>query len=174
MALLANVFIAPLLLKERFAKSDLFGVALASFGAAGVVVASSSRGDGSSEPNGPDALWNAIKERDFLIYALVLLVFGCSLAYLSATRWGDKYLLIDVGTCAVFGGFTVLSTKGVSSMLSFGTSRGDILSALKSPLSYGLLFTLVVTAVVQLTFLNRALQRFDARTGECRSYQKMQ
>ncbi|CAO1632314.1 unnamed protein product [Sympodiomycopsis kandeliae] len=163
-ALLANVFIAPLMLKERFAKSDLLGVLLASLGAAGVVVASSQDGEGNNEPSGPDALWRAIQERDFVIYAIVLFIVGCGLAYLSATRFGDRYVLIDVGTCAVFGGFTVLSTKGISSMLSFGTSKDDLLSALKSPLSYGLLFTLTSTALIQLTFLNRALQRFDART----------
>lgn len=64
------------------------------------------------------------------------------------------------------GGFTVLSTKGVSSILSYGASKGDILSALKSPVSFGCVVVLVGTALVQITFLNRALQRFDARKGE--------
>lgn len=101
------MFIAPLLLKEKFAKSDLLGVLLASLGAAGVVAATSTTngggGGGGGGNDGPDALWDALRERDFVIYGSVMAGVGCVLAYASATHWGDRYLLIDVGACAVFG-----------------------------------------------------------------------
>lgn len=40
------------------------------------------------------------------------------LAVLSRTKAGDKYLAIDIILCALFGGFTVLSTKAFSSFLT--------------------------------------------------------
>ncbi|CAO1615708.1 unnamed protein product [Parajaminaea phylloscopi] len=164
-ALLANVFIAPVLVKERFAKSDLVGVALASLGATAVVAASSfDGGNGELPGGGPAALWQAIQQTIFLVYAGVLAVVGATLAWLSSTSWGDRYILIDVGACAIFGGFTVLSTKGISSLLSQATGRHDLIDLLKSPLSYILIVILVSTALVQIAFLNRALQRFDARS----------
>lgn len=167
-ALLANVFLAPLLLHERFAKMDLLGVALASLGAAGVVVAASTIPGGSDEgPAGPDALWSSVCQRTFLTYAAVLVGLAIILAFTSTTRFGERYILIDVGACATIGGFTVLSTKGLSSLLSWGANdKGNIFEAFKSWISYSLLVLLVGTALIQIAFLNRALQRFDARKGE--------
>lgn len=57
------------------------------------------------------------------------------------------------------GGFTVLSTKGLSSLLS----RGNPFDLIRYPITYGLVAILAGTAVAQITFLNRALQRFDSR-----------
>ncbi|KAK0521674.1 hypothetical protein OC835_006811 [Tilletia horrida] len=155
-ALLSNVIIAPILLHERFRPRDLGGIFLAIIGA--VTVVYSSRQD---DPQlGPGALWDAIKRSIFLIYMAVVLSLGAALAALSLTRLGDRFVLLDVGTCAIFGGFTVLSTKGISSMLSAGPSP---FALFRYPITYALAFVLASTAVLQITFLNRALQRFDSR-----------
>lgn len=57
------------------------------------------------------------------------------------------------------GGFTVLSTKGLSSFVS---QMGPF-ELLRYPVSYVLIAVLVGTALAQITYLNRALQRFDSR-----------
>ncbi|KAE8270102.1 hypothetical protein A4X09_0g2221 [Tilletia walkeri] len=155
-ALLSNVIIAPILLHERFRLRDLGGIFLAILGA--VTVVFSSRQDDPAL--GPDALWDAIRRSVFLIYMTVVLSLGAVFAALSLTRLGDQFVLLDVGTCAIFGGFTVLSTKGISSMLSAGPSPFELF---RHPITYILAFVLASTAVLQITFLNRALQRFDSR-----------
>lgn len=55
------------------------------------------------------------------------------------------------------GGYTALSTKGVASLLSDTLWR-----ALTFPITYLLVFILIATAVLQIRYLNRALQRFDS------------
>ena len=55
------------------------------------------------------------------------------------------------------GGYTALSTKGVASLLS-----GSLWRALTFPITYLLAFILVTTAIFQIRYLNRALQRFDS------------
>lgn len=55
------------------------------------------------------------------------------------------------------GGYTALSTKGVASLLS-----GTLWHTLTFPVTYLLLFILVFTALLQIRYLNRALQRFDS------------
>jgi hypothetical protein len=55
------------------------------------------------------------------------------------------------------GGYTALSTKGVASMLSSTLWR-----ALTTPVTYGLLAVLVGTAIMQVKYVNKALQRFDS------------
>ena len=55
------------------------------------------------------------------------------------------------------GGYTVLTTKGVSSMLS-----STLFKAFTTPVTYGLLLVLLGTAVMQVRYVNKALQRFDS------------
>lgn len=55
------------------------------------------------------------------------------------------------------GGYTALSTKGVASLLSYTLWR-----VITFPVFYLLLAILVGTAVMQIKYVNRALQRFDA------------
>lgn len=53
----------------------------------------------------------------------------------------------------------MLSTKGLSSLLA----ARHPLDVIKYPITYVLLAILASTAVAQITYLNRALYRFDSR-----------
>ena len=75
-------------------------------------------------------------------------------------RFGGRYIAIDVGVCALFGGYTVLSTKALSSLLST-----IFLTAFASWITWVLVLVLVVTSVLQVKFLNRALMRFQSKVG---------
>lgn len=55
------------------------------------------------------------------------------------------------------GGYTALSTKGVASLLSF-----TLWHVITFPITYGLVAVLVVSALMQIRYINRALQRFDS------------
>lgn len=57
----------------------------------------------------------------------------------------------------VVGGYTALATKGVSSMLSSTLWR-----AFTTPVTYVLIFILLFTAIMQVRYVNKALQRFDS------------
>ena len=57
----------------------------------------------------------------------------------------------------ITGGYTALSTKGVASLLSDTLWR-----ALTFPITYLLVFVLVVSALAQIRYVNCALQRFDS------------
>jgi hypothetical protein len=55
------------------------------------------------------------------------------------------------------GGYTALSTKGVASLLGY-----TLFKALTFPIFYLLVLILVGTAIMQIKYINRALQRFDS------------
>jgi hypothetical protein len=55
------------------------------------------------------------------------------------------------------GGYTALSTKGVSSLLS-----GTLWHVITFPVTYLLIFVLISSALMQIRYINRALQRFDS------------
>ena len=65
--------------------------------------------------------------------------------------------IFRVGLTRNIGGYTALSTKGVASLLSDTLWR-----ALTFPITYLLVFILVVSALAQIRYVNRALQRFDS------------
>ncbi len=57
----------------------------------------------------------------------------------------------------ISGGYTALATKGIATLLSYKLWR-----VLTFPLSYLLAAILVGTAIMQIKYVNRALQRFDS------------
>lgn len=75
----------------------------------------------------------------------------------SREEYASKYIGIDVGACALFGGYTVMATKALSSLMS-----SMLFGAFKHPVAWGAVVVLIVTSVLQIKFLNRALMRFDS------------
>ncbi|KAJ5145817.1 Magnesium transporter NIPA [Penicillium bovifimosum] len=151
-ALISNCIIAPCLLKEKFRKRDFWGVLVAIAGAVVVVLSAPS----SEEQLGPHEIWVNITRWEFELYLGLTTSLIIGLIWASH-RYGARSILIDVGLVALFGGYTALSTKGVSTLLS-----GTLWHIITFPITYLLVFVLVFSALMQIRYINRALQRFDS------------
>ncbi|KAI9639504.1 magnesium transporter NIPA-domain-containing protein [Dioszegia hungarica] len=154
-ALVANCIFAPIILKERFRPRELIGMGLAILGAVTVVYASS-----DTNPRlDPSELVIAITQPPFLIYTGINLLLLLMLMYLSrSAAWGGRFAAVDVGICAIFGGYTVLSTKAMASLLST-----MFLQAFEYPVTWGLVVVLVGTSLAQVKYLNKALMTFQSK-----------
>ncbi|GAA6015498.1 hypothetical protein JCM10207_008615 [Rhodosporidiobolus poonsookiae] len=152
--LIANVFLAPLIVKEPFRKRDLVGVAIAILGGVTVVYASRSS---DKKPTPPEFL-QAISQPLFMTYAAVSATCIALLAYLSRTAYGDRFVLIDLVLCALAGAFTVLCTKALSSFLNLNP-----IDTFRSWITYPVLVVLILSALIQINYVNKSLQRFEAR-----------
>jgi drug/metabolite transporter (DMT)-like permease len=151
-ALISNCVIAPVMLKESFRVRDILGI-LVSVAGAVVVVWSAEK---EETKLGPDEILKAISQTAFEVYfgvtcGLILLLMQFS------RRYGHRTIVIDLGLVALFGGYTVLSTKGISSLIS-----SSFYHIFQYPIAYLFTFVLVSTAVLQVKYVNRALQRFDS------------
>jgi len=151
-ALISNCVIAPIMLKEIFRWRDFWGVVVAVAGAVTVVLSARQQ----EKKLGPHEVWGAITTTEFEIYMGVTFGLIGVLAWASP-RYGSRTILIDLGLVGLFGGYTALSTKGVASMLS-----STLWKAFTTPVTYGLLAVLIITAVMQVKYVNKALQRFDS------------
>ncbi|KAF2273182.1 DUF803-domain-containing protein, partial [Westerdykella ornata] len=151
-ALISNCIIAPIMLKEVFRKRDGLGVLVAVGGAVTVVASASS----DNPKLGPEDIWGLITTWEFETY-LGVTVGVIGMLMVASNRFGEKNILIDLGLVGLFGGYTALSTKGVASMLSY-----TLWHALTFPVTYLLVAILIFTAIMQIKYVNRALQRFDA------------
>ncbi|KAG5988065.1 hypothetical protein E4U43_004844 [Claviceps pusilla] len=151
-ALISNCIIAPVMFHERFRARDFWGVAIAVAGVV-TVVFSAKQEETKLEPHD---VWDAITTMAFEIY-LGVTVFLIIVLMWASGRYGRRTILIDLGLVGLFGGYTALATKGVSSMLSSTLWR-----AFTTPVTYILIFILLITAVMQIRYVNKALQRFDS------------
>jgi hypothetical protein len=107
----------------------------------------------------PSGLVQAIKQPVFIVYTALNAVAIPLLILLSRSqRWGGRFIGVDVGICALFGGYTVLSTKALSSLLST-----IFLGAFQQWISWILVAVLVGTSVMQIKYLNKALMRFQSK-----------
>ncbi|KAI9001310.1 DUF803-domain-containing protein [Trametes punicea] len=153
-ALIANCIFAPLMLGERFRKRDFLGIVIAVIGAVTVVLSANP----SDTRLDPEHLIKALTQRAFEVYAIVYIIGIFILSGLSEGPAGSRWVYIDVGLCALFGGFTVLSTKAVSTLLTL-----EWLQIFKEWITYPVIAVLVLTGVGQIRYLNRALMRFDSK-----------
>jgi len=153
-ALVANCLFAPLLLHERLRKRDLFGIVLAIIGAVTVVLSANT----SDTRLSPEKLLQAVSQHAFLIFSAIYVASASILMGFSEGSVGRRWVLVDVGLCALFGGFTVLSTKAISTLL---TTSG--LNMFRQWLTYPVLAVLVGTGIGQIRYLNRALMRFASK-----------
>ncbi|KAG6199963.1 hypothetical protein E4U10_003675 [Claviceps purpurea] len=151
-ALISNCIIAPVMFHERFRVRDFWGVVIAVAGVV-TVVFSAKQEETKLEPHD---VWDAITTTAFEIYLGVTISFIIVLMWASR-RYSRRTILIDLGLVGLFGGYTALATKGVSSMLSSTLWR-----AFATPVTYVLLFILLTTAVMQIRYVNKALQHFDS------------
>jgi drug/metabolite transporter (DMT)-like permease len=151
-ALISNCVIAPFMLKERFRWRDFAGVVVAVGGAVTVVLSAKQK----EKKLGPHEVIGAITTMEFEIYMGVTFALIAILIWASP-KYGNKTILIDLGLVGLFGGYTALSTKGVASMLS-----STLWKAFASPITYALVAVLIGTAIMQVRYVNKALQRFDS------------
>ncbi|KAG5929373.1 hypothetical protein E4U42_006113 [Claviceps africana] len=151
-ALISNCIIAPVMFHERFRARDFWGVVIAVAGVVTVVL-SAKQEETKLEPHD---VWDAITTTAFEIYMGITTFLIIVLMWVSR-RYGRRTILIDLGLVGLFGGYTALATKGVSSMLSSTLWR-----AFATPVTYVLILILLVTAVMQIRYVNKALQRFDS------------
>ncbi|KHN97662.1 DUF803 domain membrane protein [Metarhizium album ARSEF 1941] len=133
-ALISNCIIAPVMFHERFRARDFWGVIIA-VGGVVTVVFSAKQEETKLEP---DDVWRAIATMEFEIY------LASTVALIVLLMWAS-------------GGYTALATKGVSSMLSSTLWR-----AFTTPVTYALILILLLTAIMQIRYVNKALQRFNS------------
>ena len=153
-SVLANCFIAAIALGESLRCRDLTGCLLCVAGGCVVVLSTPER----SNELDPSGFLQALQAPVFVLYIMGLLVVVMwMLGY--RDQYGHKHVAYFVLLCSLLGSVTVLSSKGVSTFLNLWLCCGAP-SPFTQPVLYPLVLVLAVTAVLQIRFLNEAMERF--------------
>lgn len=153
-SVLANAFIAAVLLGEGLRLRDLSGCLLCIGGGSIIVLATPEHG----EELDPHGFIHALQATPFVVYIVVLIATVLVLLALQDT-YGHRHVAYFVLLCSLLGSVTVLSCKGVATFLNLWLCCGAP-SPFGEHVLYLLLLVLTSTAVLQIRYLNMAMERF--------------
>ncbi|KAL4236308.1 NIPA-like protein 2 [Mactra antiquata] len=150
----ANMFLAAIFLKEKIRAENLFGSVLAVIGAILVVAFAPKK----EKVLTGEMLNQYLTDISFVVYIfleIAILVGLLVLLYVYKLKRVVVYLLI----VAVIASFSVISAKAVSSLIQL-TFDGD--NQLKYYTFYIMTIVMFSTAILQVKFLNMAMQKFES------------
>ncbi|XP_069126089.1 NIPA-like protein 2 isoform X1 [Argopecten irradians] len=151
---IANLFLAAIFLKEKIRAENLFGSAMAVIGAFLIVTFSSK----TETVRDGEQLNSAVTQVSFIVYIcmeLVFLVVLFLILYWLEIRKVVVYLLI----ASVIASFTVICAKGLSGMIQLSFAGN---SQFGHPIMYAMAIIMILTAVIQVKFLNEAMKSFES------------
>ena len=94
----------------------------------------------------------------FIIYSSLMVLLALFLIIHTAPRFGSKNVLVYIGICSSLGSFTVMGCKGVGVGIK-ETIRGE--NQFTNWVFYVLLSVVFICILIQLNYLNRALDSFN-------------
>ncbi|SPO21993.1 uncharacterized protein UTRI_01983_B [Ustilago trichophora] len=97
----------------------------------------------------------------FLTWAGVCIVASLVLIFVFAPKYGKKHMMIYITVCSLIGGLSVSVTSGLGSAILLSI-RGQ--NQFKHWFIYFLLGFVVVTLLVEINYLNKALELFNTAT----------
>eukprot|EP00003_Mantamonas_plastica_P025308 TRINITY_DN4924_c0_g1_i2.p1 TRINITY_DN4924_c0_g1~~TRINITY_DN4924_c0_g1_i2.p1 ORF type:complete len:398 (-),score=114.02 TRINITY_DN4924_c0_g1_i2:157-1254(-) len=152
--IIANAMLASTFLGETMRRRDKVGCVFTVLGGVILVMFAPQDIDNVSVTQLEADLLSPI----FIVFTILLVVGVMTLIYYSK-QFGSRYVLVYILICSMLGGITVLCVKAVSSfvrMLFIGQNN------FSSPLPWLLIITAAVTGVIQIKYLNKALEVFGA------------
>ncbi|KAL8584665.1 hypothetical protein ACOMHN_002394 [Nucella lapillus] len=151
---IANLFLAAIFLKEKIRPENLFGCAVAIIGAFLIVSFSSQHEVVLSAKE----VMVALGQLPFIVYVcLELGVLGVLFFLLYGLK--IEHVVIFLLISAVTASFTVISAKALSGMVQISAEGYN---QFHHPMLYVMLAVMVLTAVVQVKYLNQAMKKFDS------------
>lgn len=107
-----------------------------------------------------DMLVEKLQEPSFLVYEVLIIILAFVLACYIGPKYGHRYVVVYVLLCASVGSVTVLGCKGLGLALKEAIlGQGNL--HLASWLTFTLLVIVVICIMVQMNYLNRALDLFN-------------
>ncbi|KAJ3094040.1 hypothetical protein HDU97_008663 [Phlyctochytrium planicorne] len=151
-----SAIMSDIFLKEKLNFSAKIGCAQCILGAILLVVNSPA----SNTTTTIQSFWDLALQPIFVSY---FIVNGLGLLYLvfyAAPRWGERWPLVYISICSIIGSMVVVSMQGFGSAVVYSFSAGAP-NQFKEWSMYPLLVFVVLCGVMQINYLNKALNIFS-------------
>lgn len=94
----------------------------------------------------------------FLVYGGIAIVISLILVFYCGPRWGKKNMLVYISVCSLIGSISVVFTQGLGSAIVHSITQENQFT---NWFIYVVLGIVVVTLVVEIVYLNKALNLFN-------------
>lgn len=95
---------------------------------------------------------------DFLTYAIVSVVLAFLIIIFAAPRWGKKYMGPYIAVCSLIGAISVVFTQGLGMAIVHSVT---VANQFTNYFTYIVLLIVVATLIVEIVYLNKALNLFN-------------
>ncbi|NXD86626.1 NIPA2 protein, partial [Halcyon senegalensis] len=106
-----------------------------------------------------ESMAEKLKDPGFIVFVVCVLVSSLLLIFVAGPRYGQRNVLVYVSVCSAIGSLSVSCVKGLGIALKELFSGKPVL---KEPLGWVLLVCLVICISIQINYLNKALDIFNA------------
>ncbi|GFN81525.1 Magnesium transporter nipa2 [Plakobranchus ocellatus] len=154
LSVIVSAILAARVLKERLNILGKVGCVLCVLGSTVMVIHSPKE----QEVHDVEDLMVKMKEPGFIVFGIGVVLLSSVMIGYFAPRYGQKNVLIYVTICATLGSLTVMGCKGVGVAIK-ATARGQ--NEFKNWLTYVLLAVVITCILLQLNYLNKALDTFN-------------
>lgn len=104
-------------------------------------------------------LLDKVQDSVFLMYVLFVLLCSLSIGLYFGPKYGSQYVIVYIIMCSAVGSLTVMSCKGLGLALKETVmGKGD---DFRNWLTYAFFITVVICILVQMNYLNKALDLFN-------------
>ncbi|XP_027916672.1 probable magnesium transporter NIPA6 isoform X2 [Vigna unguiculata] len=154
LSIIVSAVLAHFLLKEKLQKMDVLGCLLCIVGSTVVVLHAPEEKSLTSVLE----IWEFAIQPAFLSYTASVIAVTLFLVLYCAPRYGQTNIFVYIGICSIIGSLTVMSVKaiGIAIKLTIEGSNQAIYFQ-----TWIFVMVLVTCVIVQLNFLNMALDNFN-------------
>ncbi|XP_074275645.1 putative magnesium transporter NIPA6 isoform X1 [Silene latifolia] len=155
LSIIISAVLANFILKERLSKLGILGCLLCIVGSVIIVLHAPQEESLTSVQE----IWDLATQPAFLIFvAAALSIVAVLIVYLEPL-FGQSYVLVYLGICSLMGSLTVVSIKAIGIAIKL-TLEGT--NQLTFPQTWFFMTVGAVCVIMQLNYLNKALDTFNA------------
>ncbi|XP_028855979.1 magnesium transporter NIPA1 isoform X5 [Denticeps clupeoides] len=166
LGVLFGAILASFLLQEHLNILGKLGCMLCCCGSVALIIHSPKSENVTSAAELEERLMDPV----FLVYITLVVFLLVLLIGWLAPAYGGSNMMVYVGICSLLGSFTVPSSKGLGLAAQDAFGGDDGTGGRPLYLFLALLATLIVSILIQFTFINRALESFSSNMFEAVYY----
>ncbi|XP_059314349.1 probable magnesium transporter NIPA6 isoform X3 [Lycium ferocissimum] len=156
LSIIISAVLAHFMLRERLQRLGVVGCILCIVGSVVIVI----HAPQEHMPTSVQEIWIlAIQPAAFVIYAAATISIVVALMLHFEPRYGQTNVLVYLGICSLMGALTVVSIKAIGIAIKL-TLEG--ISQIAYPQTWFFLAVAVICVIMQLNYLNKALDTFNA------------
>ncbi|GAN07340.1 DUF803 domain membrane protein [Mucor ambiguus] len=155
LSVVISAVLSSIFLKERLSFQGKVGCLQCILGAIVIVLHAPEQ---SSADTTIETFKKLVLSVGFLVYGGIAIIISLILVFYCGPRWGKKNMLVYISVCSLIGSISVVFTQGLGSAIVHSITQENQFT---NWFIYVVLGIVIVTLVIEIVYLNKALNLFN-------------